>query len=41
MGWLIFGNLALPIRGEIFLWTIVIMLVGISSIEFLVHSKDW
>ena len=32
--WLIFGNLQIPIKGQIFLWILVIFLVGISSIEF-------
>jgi hypothetical protein len=31
--WLIFGNLNLPIKGQIFLWVLVFLLVGISSIE--------
>lgn len=35
-GWLLFGNLSLPLRGQVFLWALVVLLVGISSLEFLV-----
>jgi len=31
--WLLWGNLELPLRGSVFLWSLVILLVGISSIE--------
>lgn len=31
--WLLFGELELPLRGSIFLWSLVALLVGISSIE--------
>ena len=31
--WLIAGDLSLPLRGWIFLWTLVVMLVGISAVE--------
>ena len=31
--WLIWGDLELPLRGSAFLWSLVILLVGISSIE--------
>jgi hypothetical protein len=34
-GWLLFGNLNLPLRGQIFLWVLVMLLVGISSLELL------
>lgn len=33
-GWLILGNLTLPLRGQIFLWVLVVLLVGLSSFEF-------
>ena len=33
--WLIFGNLELPFRGLVFLWVLVAVLVGISTIEIL------
>jgi hypothetical protein len=31
--WLVFGGLVLPARGQVFLWTLVLVLVGISSVE--------
>ncbi len=31
--WLLFGNLNLPLRGQIFLWCLVLILVGLSLIE--------
>ncbi len=31
--WLLWGDLELPLRGTIFLWSLVTLLVGISSIE--------
>lgn len=31
--WLLLGDLELPLRGSIFLWGLVAMLIGISSIE--------
>ncbi len=31
--WLLLGQLELPLRGSIFLWSLVVLLVGISSIE--------
>lgn len=31
--WLLFGNLNLPLRGQIFLWCLVLLLVGLSLIE--------
>jgi hypothetical protein len=31
--WLLFGDLELPVRGSIFLWSLVTVLVGISSFE--------
>ncbi len=39
MGWLIFGDLDLPIRGLIFLWIIALILVVISSIELIVKRR--
>ena len=40
--WLLFGGLILPVRGEIFLWLLVAILVGISLIEVVVSlRKDW
>ena len=31
--WLLWGELELPLRGSVFLWSLVILLVGISGIE--------
>jgi hypothetical protein len=39
--WLIFGNLTIPIKGHIFLWIIVFLLVGISSIELYYNRKKF
>jgi hypothetical protein len=35
--WLIFGDLNIPLRGYFFLWSLAIVLVGISSIEVFIH----
>ena len=37
--WLLFGNLQIPTKGQIFLWVLVILLVGISSIELYYNTK--
>lgn len=37
--WLLFGKLYVPHRGLIFLWTLMLLLAGISSIELFVHFK--
>jgi hypothetical protein len=39
--WLIFGNLTIPIKGRIFLWILVFLLVGISSIELYYNRKKF
>jgi hypothetical protein len=39
IGWLLFGDLGLPIQGYIFLWLIAIILVGISSAEWISFIK--
>lgn len=31
--WLLFGELEIPTRGELFLWGLVVVLVGVSSFE--------
>ena len=36
--WLISGRLDLPLRGDIFLWGLVTVLIGISAIEGLAHK---
>lgn len=33
-GWLGFGGLSLPFRGQVFLWVLVALLVGLSTVEF-------
>jgi len=40
MGWMLFGDLSLPLRGQIFLWMIAVVLIGISFFELVVHSKS-
>jgi len=37
--WLIFGDLNIPFRGHFFLWSLAVILVGISLIELLIHLK--
>ena len=37
--WLIFGGLDLPLRGLVFLWVLVFVLVGISTLELVIHLK--
>lgn len=32
-GWLVFGGLQLPLRGILVLWTLVVILVGLSAVE--------
>ena len=36
--WLIFGDLNIPLRGQLFLWLLAIILVGISLIELYIHQ---
>jgi NO-binding membrane sensor protein with MHYT domain len=38
--WLAFGSLALPIRGFIFLWSFVAVLIGLSAVELLANGKE-
>ena len=37
--WLIFGDLNIPLRGHIFLWSIAIVLVIISSVELFIPMR--
>ena len=37
--WLLSGSLNLPLRGQIFLWSLVLLLVGLSLIEGLAQLK--
>ena len=39
--WLIFGNLNIPFRGYLFLWSLAIILIVISSIEIFIHLKKF
>jgi len=38
--WLVFGGLDLPLRGLVFLWALVVVLVGISTLELVAHLKS-
>jgi hypothetical protein len=37
--WLVRGTLAIPFRGQVFLWTLVITLASISCVELIVYLK--
>lgn len=37
--WLLFGNLNLPMRGQILLWCLVLLLVALSLVEGLAQLK--
>jgi hypothetical protein len=37
--WLTFGELSIPTGGRIFLWSLAVILIVVSSIELLVHVK--
>ena len=38
--WLVSGKLEIPLRGQVLLWLLVIILVVLSGGELLVHSKN-
>ena len=38
-GWLLFGGLSIPVRGQIVLWSLVAVLIGISTVELLTHKR--
>ena len=38
-GWLASGGLEIPVRGQVFLWALVAVLVGISLAELATHRK--
>ena len=38
--WLIFGDLNIPLRGHFFLWSLAIILVGVSFIEIYIHLEN-
>ena len=33
MGWLVFGDISLPLRGSVILWSLAVLLVGLSGVE--------
>jgi len=37
--WLLFGDLSLPLRGSILLWSLTVLLIVLSSFELLNHYK--
>lgn len=38
--WLMFADLMIPLRGRVFLWSIVILLVAISGVELVIHFNE-
>ena len=36
IGWLLIGNLAIPLRGQVFLWGLAVLLISISLVELFV-----
>ena len=38
--WLTFGKLGLPARGYVFLWCLVVLLIGLSAIELLAQARS-
>ena len=38
-GWLVFGDLGLPVRGTIFLWILVFLLAGVISAEIIARIR--
>lgn len=38
--WLLVGDLAIPLRGFVFLWSLVVLLVGISLLEALSMARE-
>ena len=39
--WLVRGVVDIPVRGYVFLWTIAVLLVGISAAELFVRARTW
>ncbi|MFC2137448.1 hypothetical protein ACFLTE_04670, partial [Bacteroidota bacterium] len=37
--WLLFGHLNLPLKGKIFLWLLVFILIIVSSVEFFIYQN--
>lgn len=40
IGWLIFGNLQVPLTGILFLWFLGLILVAISGVELVMHFRE-
>ena len=38
--WILFGDLSLPLRGSVFLWTLVVLLVTISLAELICACQN-
>jgi hypothetical protein len=38
--WLILGELGIPTGGRVFLWTLAVILVLVSSVELLAYAKE-
>ena len=38
-GWLVFGRLNLPLRGKVFLWILVVLLIVVSAGEVVVYKR--
>ncbi len=39
--WLILGNLEIPSHGQVFLWILVVFLVGLSGMELVAYFPKW
>ena len=39
--WLIRGAVDVPIRGYVLMWSLAILLVGISAVELIVRVRNW
>ena len=39
VAWLILGDLAIPVRGRVFLWAIAALLVGVSAVELIAYAR--
>jgi hypothetical protein len=38
--WLVAGGLGLPLRGYVVLWALVVLLVGVSTVELVAHRRQ-
>jgi hypothetical protein len=39
LGWLVLGGLQLPLRGLVLLWSLAVLLVGLSTCELIAHFR--